>query len=71
VPVVEDAFEPLPAVSSHMPVTIITILVNNVLLNKFFATPANHKHVMHLLKLTSVLSAFNIYAIVQGGSITG
>ena len=70
-PVVEDAFELSPTASSCMPVTMTTILVNNVPLNKFFAMPADCKHVVCLLKLAGMLGAFNIFAIVWGGSMTG
>jgi len=70
-PVVEDAFEPSPAASSRVPVTTTTILVNNVSLNKFFATPADRERVVRPLKLAGVLGAFNIFAIVRGGGTTG
>ena len=70
-PVVEDAFEPSPAASSRVPVTMTTILVNNVPLNKFFATPADRERVVRPLKLAGVLGAFNIFAIVRGGGTTG
>ena len=70
-PVVEDAFELSLTASSCMPVTMTTILVNNVPLNKFFAMPADCERVVCPLKLTSMLGAFNIFAIVWGGSTTG
>jgi small subunit ribosomal protein S9 len=70
-PVVEDAFEPSPAASSRVPVTMTTILVNNVPLNKFFATPTDRERVVRPLKLAGVLGVFNIFAIVRGGGTTG
>jgi hypothetical protein len=71
VSVVEDTFELLLTVSSYVPMTITIILVNNMLLNKFFAMLADCEYVVYLLKLASMLGAFNIFAIVQGGSMTG
>lgn len=70
-PVVEDAFEPSPAASPRVRVTTTTILVNNVPLNKFFATPADRERVVRPLKLAGVLGAFNIFVIVRGGGTTG
>jgi ribosomal protein S9 len=70
-PIVEDAFELSLTASSYVPMTTTTILVSNVLLNKFFATPADCKHVVRPLKLTGVLGAFNIFAIVWDGGTTG
>ena len=71
VPVVEDAFELSLTACSYMPVTTTAILVNDVLLNKFFAMPADCEHVVHPLKLAGMLGAFNIFAIIWGGSMTG
>jgi small subunit ribosomal protein S9 len=70
-PVVEDAFAPSPAPSLRVPVTTTTILVNNVALNKFFATSADRERVVRPLKLAGVLGAFNVFAIVRGGGTTG
>jgi small subunit ribosomal protein S9 len=70
-PVVEDAFAPSPTASSRVPVTTTTILVNNVPLNKFFATPADRERVVRPLKLAGVLGAFNVFAIIRGGGTTG
>ena len=69
-PVVEDAFAPSPD-APHVPVTTTTILVNNVPLNRFFATPADRERVVRPLKLAGVLGAFNVFAIVRGGGTTG
>ncbi|KAF8270271.1 ribosomal protein S9/S16-domain-containing protein [Lactarius quietus] len=69
-PVVEDAFAPSPD-APHVPVTTTTILVNNVPLNQFFATPADRERVVRPLKLAGVLGAFNVFAIVRGGGTTG
>ncbi|KAI9511167.1 ribosomal protein S9/S16-domain-containing protein, partial [Russula earlei] len=71
VPAVDDAFAPSPAASPHVPVTTTTILVNNVPLNKFFATPTDRERVVRPLKLAGVLGAFNVFAIVRGGGTTG
>ena len=69
-PVVDDAFAPSPD-APHVPVTTTTILVNNVPLNRFFATPADRERVVRPLKLAGVLGAFNVFAIVRGGGTTG
>jgi len=70
-PAVDDAFAPSSASSSHVPVTTTTILVNNVPLNKFFATPTDRERVVRPLKLAGALGAFNVFAIVRGGGTTG
>ena len=69
-PVVDDAFAPSPD-APHVPVTTTTILVNNVPLNRFFATPTDRECVVRPLKLAGVLGAFNVFAIVRGGGTTG
>jgi small subunit ribosomal protein S9 len=71
-PTVGDAFEPsLAAAAPRVPVNPTTILVNNVPLNKFFATPFDRECVVRPLKLAGVLGAFNVFAIVRGGGTTG
>ena len=71
-PVVNEAFAPSPdAAASRVPVTTTTILVNNVPLNKFFATTADRECVVRPLKLAGVLGAFNVFTIVRGGGTTG
>ncbi|KAH9058833.1 ribosomal protein S9/S16-domain-containing protein [Lactarius vividus] len=69
-PVVGDAFAPSPD-APRVPVTTTTILVNNVPLNQFFATPTDRERVVRPLKLAGVLGAFNVFAIVRGGGTTG
>ena len=69
-PVVGDAFAPTDAVP-RIPVNPTTILVNNVPLNRFFATPSDRECVVRPLKLAGVLGAFNVFAIVRGGGTTG
>jgi small subunit ribosomal protein S9 len=69
-PVVDDAFAPSPD-APHVPVTMTTILVNNVPLNRFFSTPADRECVVRPLKLAGVLGAFNVFSIVRGGGTTG
>jgi small subunit ribosomal protein S9 len=70
VPVVDSPFAPSPS-APHVPVTTTTILINNVPLNKFFATTADRERVVRPLKLAGVLGAFNVFAIVRGGGTTG
>lgn len=73
-PVVNDAFAPSPGVAaaaSRVPVIPTTILVNNVPLNKFFASTADRECIVRPLKLAGVLGAFNVFAIVRGGGTTG
>jgi small subunit ribosomal protein S9 len=72
VPTVGDAFAPSPAAAAPpVPVNPTTVLVNNVPLNKFFATPSDRECVVRPLKLAGVLGAFNVFAIVRGGGTTG
>jgi small subunit ribosomal protein S9 len=69
-PVVDSPFSPSPS-APHVPVTTTTILINNVPLNKFFATTADRERIVRPLKLAGVLGAFNVFAIVRGGGTTG
>jgi len=69
-PVVDGAFAPSPD-APHVPVTTTTILVNNVPLNRFFATVVDRERVVRPLKLSGALGAFNVFAIVRGGGTTG
>ncbi|KAI9456517.1 ribosomal protein S9/S16-domain-containing protein [Lactarius psammicola] len=69
-PAVDDAFALSPD-APHVPVTTTTILVNNVPLNQFFATPTDRERVVRPLKLAGALGAFNVFAIVRGGGTTG
>ncbi|KAI9442504.1 ribosomal protein S9/S16-domain-containing protein [Lactarius indigo] len=69
-PVVDDAFALSPD-APRVPVTTTTILVNNLPLNQFFATPTDRERVVRPLKLAGVLGAFNVFAIVRGGGTTG
>jgi len=71
-PMVGDAFAPSPAAAAaRVLVNPTAILVNNVPLNKFFATPSDRECVVRPLKLAGVLGAFNVFAIVRGGGTTG
>jgi small subunit ribosomal protein S9 len=69
-PVVDNPFAPSPS-APHVPVTMTTVLINNVPLNQFFTTPADRERVVRPLKLAGVLGAFNVFAIVRGGGTTG
>jgi len=69
-PVVGDAFAPT-AGAPRVLVNPTTILVNNMPLNQFFATPSDRECVVRPLKLAGVLGAFNVFAIVRGGGTTG
>jgi small subunit ribosomal protein S9 len=70
-PMVREAFAPSPTAAPRVPVTPTTILVNNVPLNTFFATPSDRENVVRPLKLAGVLGAFNVFVIVRGGGTTG
>ena len=69
-PMVGDAFASTDA-APRVPVNPTTILVNNVPLNQFFATPSDRESVVRPLKLAGVLGAFNVFTIVRGGGTTG
>ena len=53
------------------PVTTTEILINGMPLSKYFPLPADREKVVRPLKLTGLLGAYNVFAIVRGGGTTG
>ena len=47
------------------------ILINGVPLAKYFARPTDRERIVRPLKLTGLLGAYNVFAIVRGGGTTG
>ncbi|OJA18619.1 hypothetical protein AZE42_01756 [Rhizopogon vesiculosus] len=56
---------------SNEHVSVAQILVNNTPLSTYFPIPADRTRVIHPLKLTGLLGAYNIFAIVRGGGTSG
>lgn len=56
---------------SNEHVSVAQILVNNTPLSAYFPIPADRTRVIHPLKLTGLLGAYNIFAIVRGGGTSG
>ena len=54
-----------------VPVTTTEILVNGMPLSKYFPLPADRERVVRPFKLTGLLGAYNVFAIVRGGGTTG
>ena len=47
------------------------ILVNNKPLSTYFPRPSDRAAILRPLRLTGLLGAYNVFAVVQGGGITG
>jgi len=56
---------------SNEDVSAAQVLVNNTPLSAYFPIPADRTRVIHPLKLTGLLGAYNIFAIVRGGGTSG
>lgn len=54
---------------STLPIT--QILVNNLPLNRYFVTPVDREKILRPFRLTGLIGAFNVFAIVRGGGTTG
>lgn len=52
-------------------ITASTILVNNLPLAEYFSLPADRERITRPFKVTGVLGAYNVFAIVRGGGTTG
>src|ERR1700722_7199031 len=65
--------ENLPTTQSDNQVKVCTtaVLVNNIPLAEYFLIPADRERVIRPLKLTGVLGAYNVFALVRGGGTTG
>jgi small subunit ribosomal protein S9 len=65
--------EPTPATppAPEVPVVPSTILVNGVPLAQYFPLPADRERIVRPLKVTGLLGAFNIFALVRGGGTSG
>lgn len=70
---VNDFFEPLPAehMIRPMPDGVGTILVNGVLLGRYFNGYRHTSYVQRALSVLGLSGAFNVYALVSGGGATG
>ena len=55
--------------SQTVPVT--EVLVNNVPFHKYFTVPSDRERILRPLQLTGLLGAFNVFALVRGGGISG
>ena len=53
----------------NLPVT--EVLVNNVPLNEYFKIPIDREKILRPLRLTGLLGAYNVFALVRGGGISG
>ena len=53
------------------PVTTTEILINGMPLAKYFPLPADRERIVRPFKLTGLLGAYNVFAIVRGGGTTG
>lgn len=56
---------------ASVPVTTTEILINGMPLSKYFPLPADRERIVRPFKLTGLLGAYNVFAIVRGGGTTG
>lgn len=54
---------------SSPPVT--EILVNNVPLNEYFKVPVDRERILRPFRVAGLLGAFNVFALVRGGGVSG
>ena len=54
-----------------VPVTTTEVLVNGMRLSEYFPLPADRERIVRPFKLTGLLGAYNVFAIVRGGGTTG
>lgn len=47
------------------------IIVNNRPLNEYFLTPADRERILRPFRITGLLGAYNVFAIVRGGGTSG
>lgn len=55
----------------RVPVTPAQILVNNTPLERYFALTADRERIVRPLRLAGALGAFNVFALVRGGGMSG
>lgn len=53
------------------PVIPTTILVNNLPLAQYFPLPGDREKIVRPFKLSGLLGAYNVFALVRGGGTTG
>jgi len=81
IPVKQAAAEPTPVDATSagivslkeeaIPVTPTTILVNNTPLAQYFPLPGDREKIVRPFKLSGLLGAYNVFALVRGGGTTG
>lgn len=52
-------------------ITTTEIIINGIPLAKYFPLPADRERIVRPFKLTGLLGAYNVFAIVRGGGTTG
>jgi len=59
--------------NAKSPVTVTTtiVLVNNIPLAEYFPIPADRERIIRPFKITGVLGAYNVFALVRGGGTSG
>jgi small subunit ribosomal protein S9 len=57
--------------TSQEPISTTTILVNNLPLATYFPLLADREKIVRPFKVTGLLGAFNVFALVRGGGTTG
>ena len=62
---------PITPEKDPAPITTTEILINGTPLSKYFPLLADRERIVRPFKLTGLLGAYNVFAIVRGGGTTG
>jgi len=54
-----------------VPIPTTEILINGIPLSKYFPLPADRERIVRPFKVTGLIGAYNVFAIVRGGGTTG
>jgi small subunit ribosomal protein S9 len=63
--------ETAAAPAAQASITTTEILINNLPLATYFPIPADRERIVRPLKLTGLLGAYNVFALVRGGGTSG
>ncbi|KAL0956410.1 hypothetical protein HGRIS_002558 [Hohenbuehelia grisea] len=66
-----EPIAPAQPARPSVPVSVTTVLVNNIPLAEYFPIPADRERIIRPFKVAGVLGAYNVFCIVRGGGTTG
>lgn len=65
-----ESLEPTPS-KPQIPITPSQVLINNTPLATYFPLPADRERIVRPLRIAGLLGAYNVFAIVRGGGMSG